>query len=407
VTNIVLEGAMKEDFIRIFSEVTTEMFAETSTSVFEIMLKESCVKETHSEITFEFKFTYFSLQLDLQMLVDQFNNYFTEVSIQSETSLNGALNLEIEISFDLIIPSFCIQLLPPTDPLENCTDVADIVLIYDGSGSMAKDKKWDKQKQWMKKLSSKFNPSPLGNRFAALQYNDRPHLAYTFSEADTPEKLQTQAENIEFTGKSVCAWCSQIGRAYEMAVDQFEVHARPEAKKAVLVLADGYNNGDKHKNPDEENSHAKLASSLNYFEENQIELFFVKIGEGKMRQSDPKKRPKTYYEVTEFINNPDNWFETGPKEWDALDDISELLTRQMCSSHHETTDAVDIVENENLVVEFEDAETDVDASDESDDTEASQSENFEGSDDVDENSDEASQNDNSNEDSASESQESD
>ena len=113
---------------------------------------------------------YFSLQLDLQMLADQFNSLFTEVTLQSVTSLNGSLDLEIDISFGLVIPSFCIQLIPPTDPIEECTDVADIVLIYDGSGSMAKDDKWDKQEQWMKKLSSKFNPSPLGNRFAALQY---------------------------------------------------------------------------------------------------------------------------------------------------------------------------------------------------------------------------------------------
>ena len=121
-----------------------------------------------------------------------------------------------------------------------------------------------------------------------------------------------------------------------MAVDQFEAHARPEAKKAVLVLADGYNNGDMHENPEEENSHDKLATSLNYFKENNIDLFFVKIGEGKMRKSSPNTRPKTYYDVTEFINDPDNWFETGPKGWDALDDISHLLTRRICSSQQET-----------------------------------------------------------------------
>ena len=46
-------------------------------------------------------------------------------------------------------------------------------------------------------------------------------------------------------------------------------------------------------------------------------------------------RPKNYYEVTEFINDPDNWFETGPEGWDALDDISQLLTRQICSSQQE------------------------------------------------------------------------
>ena len=37
VTNMVLEGTMKADFTRVFSEITTEIFAGTSTSVFEIM----------------------------------------------------------------------------------------------------------------------------------------------------------------------------------------------------------------------------------------------------------------------------------------------------------------------------------------------------------------------------------
>jgi len=213
----------------------------------------------------------------------------------------------------------------PTDMYSNggskcvaCDAKADVFIIYDGSGTMSNDGKWGQQKNFLRSLLTSFDVSPDGLRVAANQYNKRQRLAWTFSEGDTLDKVDSETSSISQADTQTCGWCSQMGRAYRKAQNTFINDGRSDAQRIVIALSDGYNTGSKEGN----NSHGELVDSLQWFGDNNVEVYLIKVGTGNTLSG---------YSQDLFVNNPANWFQTGPDGWDGLTGISDLIKNRICT----------------------------------------------------------------------------
>jgi len=200
-----------------------------------------------------------------------------------------------------------------------CNSNADILVVYDGSGSMKNNaddgtgrKRWQVQKEFVQTFVSNFEVASDKIRFRAVQYNKNPKYHWDFDGGDDATELSTRTNNIEQYDRTSCPNCSQFQKVYEDFSGIFE-NARADANKVILVFADGLN-GD--------NTDDRLQAGMDWAEANDAQIYFVRIGSGALdgRSWDS------------FVFDESNYFETGVDGWAALDSLSDLVANKICSA---------------------------------------------------------------------------
>jgi len=212
---------------------------------------------------------------------------------------------------------------------EPCNSVADILVVLDGSGSMKKDGKWDLQRNAVKDFVSNFDVASDKVKFRIVQYNKNVqgtsgNKGVSWGTGSSATNLNNALNNLIQGDKESCGTCSQVHEAYggnNGFSHQFSNVGR-NAAKFVLVLSDGING-------DESRADAKtdLQTGRDWAANNGAEIFFVRIGNGDYLPYDKEPLYRTH-----FVNDNNNWMNTGSQGWDALDDIIPIITNKVCSS---------------------------------------------------------------------------
>jgi len=200
-----------------------------------------------------------------------------------------------------------------------CNSNADILIVYDGSGSMKNDAndgtsrtRWQVQKQFVQTFVSNFEVASDKIRFRAVQYNKNPKYHWDFDGGDESTELNTRTENISQYDKTLCSTCSQFQKVYNDFSGIFS-NARPDANKVILVFADGLNGS---------TTDDRLQAGMDWAEANDAQIYFVRIGSGNLDGRNWES----------FVFDESNFIETGSEGWAALDSLSDLVANKICSA---------------------------------------------------------------------------
>jgi len=199
-----------------------------------------------------------------------------------------------------------------------CNEVADIVIQYDGSGSMKNDadgsnnSKWWHQKQFIKNLVTQFDIGSDKVRVGAFQYNAALKHGWGFNKGDTLAELQSETQDITQHDRTSCGTCSQVAKGYDL----FETFGqyRANAKKVVLTLADGING----------NNQSGIGRGLNWIKANDVEAFFIRIGSSASISG---------YTWESLVNYEDNFITTGDAGWNGLDAVIAKMKNKICAAN--------------------------------------------------------------------------
>merc|ERR1711937_322253 len=199
-----------------------------------------------------------------------------------------------------------------------CNEVADIVIQYDGSGSMknnadgSSNSKWWHQKEFIKDLVTQFEIGADKVRVGAFQYNADLKHGWGFGKGDTLAELQSETQSLSQHDKTTCRTCSQVAKGY----DYFETFGqyRSDAKKVVLTLADGINGSDQ----------SGIGRGLNWIKANDVEAFFIRIGSSAIISG---------HTWEDLVNREDNFITTGSAGWNGLDAVITKMKNKICAAN--------------------------------------------------------------------------
>jgi len=199
-----------------------------------------------------------------------------------------------------------------------CNEVSDLFIIYDGSGSMKNDGKWDQQKQFVKTLVTSFDIGENKTRVASNQYNQNTVMNWSFEEGSDAAAVEQLATDIAHADRNSCGYCSQFSRSYKQAKNKIVAEGRLSegVTTSVIVFADGYNHGTPSKHPD-------LVDALAWFRDNEVQVYMIRVGSGDLDGRSPEW----------YASTPSNAFETGADGWAGLTGIADLIKNRVCTAN--------------------------------------------------------------------------
>ena len=200
-----------------------------------------------------------------------------------------------------------------------CNSNADILIVYDGSGSMkggANDgtgrTKWEVQKAFVENFVSNFEIASDKVRIRGVQYNKNTNYDWYWYEGDTQAEVNAETSGITQYDKTSCNTCSQFQKIYDDFSGIF-ANTRSDSAKIILVFADGIN-GD--------NQGSKLQTGRQWAAANDAQIYFIRIGSGNLGGRD----------WSGYVLEEGNYFETGNQGWNALESLGGDIANKICSA---------------------------------------------------------------------------
>jgi len=209
-----------------------------------------------------------------------------------------------------------------------CNNVADILIVLDGSGSMTSmdgsATKWEQQRTAVQSFVSKFEVGTNQIRFRIVQYNKEVFGSVGWGVGNNITTLNTALDTLVQADEEFCGSCSQVYQAYDGESDfsyNFGLRPRENVPKFALIFADGMNS-----DQDENFVKTALNNGLTWATDNDLEIFFVRVGSGETVSG------SLNVSKNHLVNNENNFMTTGSNGWAGLNDFIPVITNKICTA---------------------------------------------------------------------------